>query len=82
MSDFLSLTEMIFSTFTGIFDFLFLPVSTFLTRYSSNFSEFLLEILEFTGLTSFLGEISLGGLLLGTLLPFILVILIIYFFIP
>ena len=64
------------------FDFLILPVNDFLDSFSSSFSEFLLKLIEFAGLSNFFGTVSFGVFFLGTGLLTFLTVKILYFFIP
>lgn len=82
METFNYLLNLLMTTFTTIFDFIRLPITDFLDAYPSAFSEFLQGILQFTGLTEFLADVSFGGFFFGGTLLVMLVITIIYFFIP
>ncbi len=64
------------------FDFLTLPITEFLEAYSSDFSNFILKLLDFTGLSDFFGNFSLGGFFLGGGILVIMVVNIVYWFIP
>lgn len=72
----------LFETFTTIFNFIVLPIQDFLDAYPSSFGSFLQSLLEFTGLTALLEGVSFGGFFFGGTLLTMLVITIIYFFIP
>lgn len=67
------------SFFSGIFDIVFTPVLDILEQNSNPFTEFLLTLITFTGLESFLAPFTLGTLIFGMAT---IVVLIIYFFIP
>lgn len=82
MTDFEQILEMIVNAFTGIFDFILKPATDFLNEYSSGFSEFLLNLMDWAGFTDFMSTVSFGGLLFGAALPVVVTILIVYFFIP
>lgn len=82
MDTFNYLLNLLMTTFTTVFDFIRLPILEFLDAYPSDFATFLEGILEFTGLTAFLTDVSFGGFFFGGTLLTMLVITIIYFFIP
>lgn len=82
METFEYLLNLLMTTFTTIFDFIRLPILDFLDAYPSQFSSWLQEVLEFTQLTDFLTNVSFGGFFFGGTLLTMLVITIIYFFIP
>lgn len=78
----LDLLTLLSSSFIAIYDFLFEDIIAFLSLYSSPFSEFLLNLAEFVGITEMLSNISFGGFFLGGGVLTILVVNIIYWFIP
>lgn len=82
METFSYLLDLLMTTFTTVFDFIRLPILQFLDAYPSDFATFLENILEFSGLTSFLTDVSFGGFFFGGTLLTMLVITIVYFFIP
>lgn len=82
METFTYLLDLLMTTFTTVFDFIRLPILDFLDAYPSNFADFLEGLLEFTGLTSLLSDVSFGGFFFGGTLLTMLVITIVYFFIP
>lgn len=65
--------------FTSIYDAFFMDLPSFLESHSNIFSNWLLSIMEFTGLDTLLTNATLFGFLFT---PSVIVILIIYFFIP
>ena len=82
METFEYLLDLLMTTFTTVFDFIRLPILDFLDAYPSDFATFLEGILQFTGLTEFLTNVSFGGFFFGGTLLTMLVITIVYFFIP
>lgn len=76
------LLPVIMESFGTIFDFITLPITDFLTAYSSGFSDFLLGLITFAGLDTFLSSFTFGTLILGSGLLFFMVFIILYFFIP
>lgn len=82
METFTYLLDLLMTTFTTVFDFIRLPILDFLDAYPSDFASWLQDVLEFTGLTAFLSNVSFGGFFFGGTLLTMLVITIIYFFIP
>lgn len=71
--------DLVIGFFTSISDSLFTDLWTYLENGSSDFSEWLLEFMGYVGLEDFLSNFSLAGFLFSTAL---VVILVIYFFIP
>lgn len=65
--------------FTSIYDAFFMDLPEFLESHSNIFTDWLLGIMEFTGLDLLLTDVTLFGFLFT---PAVIVILIIYFFIP
>lgn len=82
METFTYLLDLLMTTFTTVFDFIRLPILDFLDAYPSDFATFLESVLQFTGLTEFLTNVSFGGFFFGGTLLTMLVITIVYFFIP
>jgi hypothetical protein len=82
METFNYLLDLLMTTFSTVFDFIRLPILDFLDVYPSDFASFLQDALEFTGLTAFLSDVSFGGFFFGGTLLTMLVITIVYFFIP
>lgn len=58
------------------------PITVFLNLYSSSFSQFLLDLIEFLGFSDFFANVSFGSFFLGTGILTILVVTIIRWFIP
>lgn len=79
MSAIYSMLDLMLDFFNSIYDFIFLDAISFLEANSNGFTEFLLDVIEFVGLDSFLADVSLGGMLFST---GIIAAVIIYFFIP
>lgn len=79
MSAIYSMLGLMLDFFNSIYDFIFLDAISFLEANANGFTEFLLDVIEFVGLDSFLADVSLGGMLFST---GIIAAVIIYFFIP
>lgn len=81
-SSLLNLLGLMVDTFSSIFDSLSMNILDFMHAHENAFSNFLLDVMNFTGLDELLGGVTLAGFLFGNFMIAILVFLIIYVFIP
>lgn len=75
----ISAFDVVLEFFTSIYDAFFMDLPDFLEVHSNIFTDWLLGIMEFTGLDVLLNDVTLFGFIFA---PALIVILIIYFFIP
>lgn len=78
----LNLLNIVVGGFTAVWDALSMNVLDLLRENGNAFTDFLVNLIEGLNFADFFSNVTLGGFIFGTSLLFLIVIFIIYVFIP
>lgn len=77
-----NLFSIVVGGFTAVWDALSMNVLDLLSEHGNAFTDFLVSLIESLSLADFFADVTLGGFIFGTSLLFLIVVFIIYVFIP